>query len=318
MGEPQRGQIADELRSDMSTFQIKPHTDFAHTNTGAFADMPFDVYKAADGINKSGLDTLRDNPRKFKLQQAGEIVRDSTPALEWGTLVHEQILFGQAEYHIRPDTYGDGKKWSGNANECKAWLAAHEDKPVLTTKQADELRWQADAVLEHEQAAQLLRGGSAELSLFARDEERGFMMKARLDYFAQNLGAPYFLDIKTTLDASTRTLQREILNRRYHVQFALYRRILERLGVAEPTCYIIALEKGDLPRCQVRQISQAAIDKGNADLDADLALYWTCRTNDWWPDFADEERDASGIKAIDLPEYAYGKAEDLIGMSEGE
>lgn len=299
----------------MNTLAIKPAADFRPDLTGAFADVPFDDYAAAPGINKSGLDVLRDNPNKFNLSRTGQFIREATAAMDWGTLVHEQILFGTASFHVRPDTYGEGKKWNANATDCKMWLAEHCDKPVLSCDQATQLRNEADAVLDNPQACALLRNGHAELSLFARDEHRGFLMKGRLDYFGCDESGPYLVDIKTTIDASTHALSREILNRRYHVQFAHYRRLLERLGVADARCFIIALEKGELPRCQVRQIGADSLTLGEAALDEDLRLYWQFKMADQWPDFADTELDATGIKAIDVPEYALNRTENLVGMT---
>jgi hypothetical protein len=299
----------------MNAFTIKSASDFRPDLIGAFADVPFDTYAAAPGINKSGLDTLRDNPAKFNLERTGQLIREATDAMEWGTLVHEQILFGQAGFHVRPDIYGEGKKWNGNATECKMWIAEHCDKPVLTCHEATQLRNEADAVLDNQQACELLKGGHAELSLFAREQDRGFLMKARLDYFGYLNGQPYIVDIKTMTDASTPALSKEILNRRYHVQFAHYRRMLERLGLPDARCFVIALEKGELPRCQVREIGRDTLTLGEADLDNDLRLFWRFKTNDYWPDFADDEQDATGVRTIDVPEYVLNRTENLAGMT---
>jgi len=285
---------------------------------GIAFDLPFADYVAAPGLNNSGLATLMRDPRRYHYEDHGLLNRPpATAAMEWGTLLHERVLLGTHNYHVRPETYGlESKPWSGNAKECKAWLADHEDLPVLTTDQTMQLNAEARCVLENPDATRLLTGGHAEVSLFAREKNHGYLLKGRLDYLRLDSdGAPYIVDLKTTTDASTPALSRELLNRRYHVQFAFYRRLVELVGYPRPDVFVIALEKGDLPRCQVRQIAAQALDLGDAKLDAHLRLYRLCRIADWWPAFPDAERDSAVIRAIDLPEYVYGKTELLGGMT---
>lgn len=300
----------------MSLLEIKPAAAYADGQTGAFADLRFDAYRAADAINKSGLDTLRDNPRRFNLERRGVIQRTATAAMQYGTILHEMILFGRRDFHIQPETYGpDAKPWSGNAKECRQWKIEHDDQPILTLAQSDQAEIEALCVRENADAAKLLRGNLSELSIFARAEGTGHMLKARLDHYGEDQSGPYFVDIKTTIDASTSALSREIHQRRYHVQFALYRLILRRLGLDDCRVYIIALEKGDLPRCNVRLIAGEALDLGESQLESDLALYRQFRRADWWPDFSDEEPDRFDIKAINLPDYVLARSEALTGMT---
>lgn len=295
---------------------IRPASELESGRTGAFADVPFADYQAADGINKSGLDVLRDNPRRFHLERTGGIIREATPAMHYGSLLHEMILFNHADFHIQPDTYGpDEKPWNNNAKECRAWKLAHGDKPILTEAQAQQAQMEADAVLENPQAARLLKNGESELSIFARAEGSGHILKGRLDHYNEDVSGPYFVDIKTTIDASTAALTREIYQRRYHVQFALYRLILRSLGLDDVRVFLIALEKGDLPRCNVKQVSSEAMDHGEVALEADLALYRRCRRADWWPDFADAEPDNHTIQTITLPDYVLSRSDALTGMT---
>lgn len=300
----------------MSLLTITDGTKFARDTVGAFAALDFETYKAAPGMNKSGLDVLRENPRRYHLQQTGQIVREATAAMQMGTLLHDLVLFGNADVHIQPETYGpEEKPWNGNAKECRAWKAAHAHKPILTEREHQQLRGYADCVLEHPQAARLLRHGESELSVFARAEGTGYLLKGRLDHYNEDEAGAYFLDIKTTLDASTAALSREIYQRRYHVQFALYRMILRALGVEDLRVFIVAVEKGDLPRCNVKQVSPEAMDHGEVALEADLALYRSCRMANWWPDFADEERDSDTIQTINLPDYVLARSDALVGAT---
>ena len=295
---------------------IQPSSSFVTETPGAFADLDFATYAAAPGINKSGLSVMRDCPRKFILEQRGQLDKTTTAAMNYGKLMHEAILFGHADVHIVPETYGpDNKPWNGNAKECREWKLTHTDKPVMKESEVQQLHFEADCVWENKDAAALLTTGHSELAIFARAEGTGHILKGLIDHYGEDVSGPYFLDIKTTLDASTRAFSAEIYKRRYHVQFALYRRILAALGVLDVRVFVIALEKGELPRCNVRQIASEALDIGDADLDSDLALYRQFKRADWWPDFADDEYDRNCIPSINLPDYVLSRSDNLSGMT---
>jgi ATP-dependent exoDNAse (exonuclease V) beta subunit len=290
--------------------------EFAPNSTGLFASLSMEQYQAAPGLSKSRSDTLAVSPLDYLREITGVKKREKTEAMELGTIYHSAIFENRAQYHVRPNTYGaDGKKWSGNATECKAWVIAHSDLPILTEYEEAEVRANVEYVRKHPLASLILaKPAVAELSMFARWEGAGYMLKGRADWIWQDAetGDVCVADLKTTQDASSRVFSRDILNRRYHVQAAMYRYILQRLGFETVRFYFIALEKGSAPKCNVRQLTAQAMDEGERRLFEALELYQQCRIAGKWPEFHDSQ---DSINFIDLPDFVYGDVDTLGGMT---
>ena len=277
---------------------------------GLVYDMPFEEYLAADGVSASQLKAINRSPREARVN-----VQRETDAMQFGTLLHAMLFENKHLYTIRPDTYGpEGKKWNGNANECKAWMQAHAGETVISSDTVIELTKAERAITGHPHFADL-QLGKPEVSMFAFDYgQSGIQLKGRCDSLKVDGddGIAHVTDLKTTTDASTRGFSREILTRRYHVQAAMYRRILKHLGYERMTWTFIILEKGDVPLVNIRRLEPQAIDFGEQQLERDLELFKKCRSFNWWPDFPDQEEK---VGYIDLPEFVYGDTETLSGMT---
>ncbi len=305
---------------------MKINDSFAPDTVGIFAGLPMAQYQAAHGLSKSRIDVLMRSPLDFSRIAAGTLKRETTEALEIGTVYHSALFEDKHDYVIRPDTYEAPesakkdaplilKPWNGNSTTCKLWLASNAGKTILSRAEQSEIARDIAYIRKHRHAAPILaRPGRAELSFFAREEKRGFMLKGRADWLWLNPdGTVGIADLKTTIDATTRKFSREILERRYHVQAAQYRYILRRLGYELSEWAFIAFEKGGAPKCNVRRLSPQAIDKGEDELNEAFDLYYKCRLGDEWPDYHDTEENTG---FIDLPDFAYSDAESLTGMTE--
>lgn len=294
--------------------KIYTHNEQTETDTAAIAGLAFKEYKEWDAVNFSQLTPFSRSPLDAKRERDGLTARESTEAMELGSALHALVLEGREGFYVRPDTYGaEGKKWNGNANECKAWAEAHQDKPVLSAGAVAKLRATASYVLQHSKAGPLLTGGHPEVSIYADDAESGLSIKGRLDYL--QIGPDYvsIIDLKRTQDASTEELAKTIRYRRYHVQAAMYRRLVRACGADAVRYFFVAIEDGQLPKVNVRELNPRAIDLGDEILDADLAKYAECKRSGIWPEWAD---DGPGVACIDLPEWCYPEPV-LTGMTKG-
>lgn len=271
---------------------------------GAFSGLPFDAYKQRRGVNFSTLTTFARSPR-----DAHEATpRETTPAMQRGSTLHALITEQRADYVIKPDTYGaEGKKWNGNATECRAWMEAHAGRHVVTTAEAAELEACAETVREHQKAGQFVQHGAAEVSMFGFDTVSGLFLKGRADYVRVHPDHVCITDIKTTADASTAALVRVIQQRHYHVQAAMYRRLARLCGAGPVRYVIVAVEpNGAATKVNVRELNPRAIDRGDEILSGWLERYAECQQSGTWPEWFDE---APGIMPIDLPEWAYPETE---------
>lgn len=282
---------------------------FVPNEPGIVLGMSMADYQAAPGISKSGLDLLRRSPKQYAASRLFK--REPTEAMRLGTAYHSLFWEQRRDYTVRPEGVDlrtiAGKEW-------RASLPA--DTLILTADDAATLEDNVRAAKLHPHVKQFDLGG-VEVSFFARAglEHGGRLLKGRADCcaFNANTRGVTVWDLKTCTDASTRAFSREILTRRYHVQAAMYRRILRALGWDGPFMFwLIALEKSDPALVNVRRLADAAIDLGDCALDEDLSLFHRCTIADNWPDFADQE-ERPGF--IDLPAYVYGDKEQLTGLT---
>lgn len=286
-----------------------------HNTEGIFENIPAEAYRAAPGESNSEIGLLAVSPLEYHRIKTGQITREVTDAMERGTVMHASILEARREFHVRPETYGpDAKPWHHAAKECKAWMEAHSDKPVLTSAQAIKITQAEEYVRSHLLAGPLVCGGVSEVSIFARDHESGLLLKGRCDKLHRCDDYWTVVDLKTTQDASTVAFVRSIQTYRYHVQAAMYRRILLANGAPFVRFFFVALQMDELPLVNVRELNPRAMDLGDEVLDADLAFLKECRANNRWPEWRDSN--PAGVGIIDLPERCYPEPE-LTGMTAG-
>lgn len=278
---------------------IKPKPFGKQVRDGLWLNMPAPQYHGTPHLSSTLLRVLMRSPLEYKRTIDRLIVKQCTDAMDYGTAAHAAILENRFDaFHIQPETYGDGKPWNGNATECKQWRAVHEDKPIITTNQVQELSASAEYVRQHHKASKLLRGGNVEVSAFHDNT------KARCDYLTITGESARVVDLKTCADASTEAFAKEIINRGYHIQFAWYRRVLRGLGLKHFQFFFIALQKGQLPLVNVWEMHPLAMDMADKKIDDALDMLAKCITNKYWPEWSDYDGE-NEIKTIDVPEWAY-------------
>lgn len=255
-------------------------------------------YFAHKAVSKSSLDDFARCPAYYHAAHIARTVkRETTPAMQFGTLLHGLVLEGRADFHTKPDGMTFASK------DGKAWKEAHSDKPILSADTAAELQAMSSAILRHPHAAPLFGKGQAEVAMFGTHKESGLAIKGRADWVGvAPFGKHRLVDIKTTADASNAAFARSIAAYRYHVQAAMYCELAKQNGYQVDDFYFIAIEKGDVPLINVRLLSQAAIELGKVTLDAQLRELKACMESDFWPDYSGADA-APGV--IDLPVWSY-------------
>lgn len=254
-------------------------------------------YLASDGVSKHGLDWFAKSPEHYRDYRAGILAEEQTDAMKFGSLLHALVFEDRRDFVVFPVTYPSGnemKPWHGGANYCKAW-ETEQTLPVVSQHEALLLgRW-SEAILKHPLAAPLLKEGKPEVSMFATDPDTGLLLKCRSDWQRPK----GIVDLKTTTNAATWAFSREIHQRRYHVQAAMNCHVAGLLGLDMPDFYFIALEKGEVPRINVRLLSQKAIGLGLVELNSSLVELAECLETNRWPGYCGDE-----IETIELPPYA--------------
>ncbi len=282
---------------------------------GIVPHMPIERYRQEPGLSKSKLDLLHESPEIFNDFQLGRYAPEQTPAMQTGSFVHAIILENRRDFVVQPseleDENGVRIKWDGRKTICKLWSET-QVLPVLTQLESDKVEALAQSCISDPLAAGLLKRGQAELSLFSRDET-GRLFKARPDW----AGEDYFVDIKTTTNATAEEFSKEIYKRRYHVQAALYLRVAGWLGMPQTKFYFVAIQKSNPPRINVRQLHESALDLGGCELDDDLELLHECEASGNWYGYSGK---SGAIEKVDVPDWAHQRyaARDLQITSGGK
>jgi hypothetical protein len=293
--------------------------EFIPEKVGAFLNVPNEVYRRAPGISNSELRILSRSPLDYHRTRLGLLPFVRSHEMELGSIIHSELLEGrELPYYVQPATYGpENKKWHAGASECRAWLEAHRDRPIISQEEADASKSVARYIIDHPLAQPLLTGGYAEVSLFARYPGCGFLIKGRPDYMQLERDGDGQLiititDFKTAKAGDTNTFSWEIRKRFYHKQAAMYRLLATLLGAKSVRYFFVILEKGRLPKVNVKQLAASAMDTGDMLIDKDISKLRACRMTDTWPEWSDSS-DRPGF--IDLPDSSYSDKSLLTGMT---
>ncbi len=307
-------------------FQVQPYSTFEANKAGAWTGVPMDAYQLLSGESHSLLTLLARSPRRYHMMRAGLISKpEPTHDMALGTMIHAAINEGkEPAYYIQPETYRApesakkdagyvDKPWNMNANACKEWVAGHQDRPILKGQEALMLNSVTDCAANDPRVMKLLAGAWREVTACAYNPnlDAPYMLRCRFDILGHDDAGWYWVEVKSTRDASTLNFSWEIKKRLHYVQMALYRRVLRKLTGEDVRGYIMPVEKdAAIPRINVRQLADAAMDLGDKIIDERLALLHRCRLANKWPLFIDEEEN-DGIPFIDLPEGAYFDADEI-------
>lgn len=255
-----------------------------------------DAYKEEYGVSQSDLKILRQSPAHLKY--ARENPEPPTPAMILGTLEHylilEPRLFAKS-FYSRPETYGpDKKKWHSGSTECKAWLKAHSDKPVVSPENEDILLGMQESVRKHPAVTAALAKGLPEQCLFWEDADTGLQCKCRCDWLTGNS----ILDPKTCQDASPIGFGKIVANMGYDIQAAYNLDGAKALGLGKECFLFIAIESYAPYAVAVYQLDEAAIQSGREKYRRLLNRYLECVTRDEWPAYSEQ------IEILELPRWA--------------
>lgn len=273
-------------------------------------------YLESPGVSKTHLDAIDESPAQYRDLIDGKVQPETEPHFELGKALHSLVLENKTIHRVKPATYvnsdGDEKPWNGNSNTCKQWLRDNAGSIVLDQDQDRWLKKAQALVLADSRCSQVLIRGVPELSMFGFDAKYNLALKTRPDWASVESGV--FVNVKSTASASTANLSRQINKLRWHVQAAMVRRVARINGYKCDEYYIIAVQKSDPPRLNVRRLETTAIDRGEELLERNLKTLCQCALEDSWPDYSGA---GTGIGTIDIPAWAYNDAEP-IGLKIGE
>lgn len=219
---------------------------------------------------------------------------DSTPATEWGELVHEVIAYGLDRIAAYP-----GKTRAGKAYE--AFCSEHPGKMVVCENHFAKLERIRDAIASNADVQQMTQTGEREVSCYWDDPEYG-KCKARFDF----IGAMYMIDWKTTGDITLRRFEKTAFDMGYHIKVSWYMRAARAAG-RNPTPCIVSIEADEPYDVVPYMIDEAAIEYGDEVCDRIVRKYLDCRASGVYPGVH------PGFAVLSIPTWAMEKQELRIG-----
>lgn len=246
-------------------------------------DLDEDTYHA-DGLCPEP--SLSSTMAKTILQPAGparlrEVMRNGSPRkpeFSFGSAAHSRIL-GRGQEVVALD--GDARTKA--YKEAKA-AAEAEGKLPLKSADVEAIDRMADAILNHQLAAELLTAGQGlpEVSMFGIDEQTGRWGRGRIDFLHSR---SVVVDYKTTRSVDDHQFARSAWDFGYWTQAAHYIRLGQQLDLLDddPTWLLVAQEKTAPYLVRVFEFRDEELDFGHAQIRRAFDLWDRCLTTGEWP-----------------------------------
>ncbi len=236
-----------------------------------YENITFQEYLALPGLNSSKLKPYSKSVRFGVWSEAKKL--KPSQAMSIGSLAHSLILEGEAAFNrlIASDyiTSGwpvnekTGKVYGETSNKWAEWIETIDpNKKVMLPEELSKVKAMTQAVAEHPAAMQLLNQCNyRETAITWICEYTKEPMKALLDGFGSGIA----LDLKTIgKQLSAKMLEREMYDRQYHMQFAMYGDGLHMNGFDTEFFVIFVQSKDEMDVCAAL-IDHAALEQGRAD-----------------------------------------------------
>lgn len=217
-----------------------------------YPNITFEDYQKLPGLNASTLKPYSISPRYgyFKEKKGFE----KSHAMSLGTLVHALVLEGESAaqevidnkyitsgFPINPKT---GNPYGEGTAKYKDWLSEQDPKKeVVFPVEIEVTKKISRAIASHEKSNKvLIRANQRETAITWTCPYTGFSCKALVDFFGNGIAG----DLKTFGKQLTFTsIEREMYDRQYYLQFAFYRDGLIQNGFDVEEFYVIFAQNKD-------------------------------------------------------------------------
>ncbi|KZM69306.1 hypothetical protein AWN90_10545 [Nocardia terpenica] len=247
---------------------------------GVYAGVSNGAYHAdTDSLSSSGARRLLAScPAQFRYERDHPRTA-SADHFDIGTAFHTRTL-GEG-----PDiVVVDADSWrtkAAQARQAEAWAAG---RTPLLVRQHAMVAAMADAVHRHELAAALLASGTAELSLYWRDEATGVMLRARPDWLPDHTGRLIIVDLKSAETADPAAFGASAARYGYAEQAAWYRAGAIALGLdPDPAFVFVVVAKTPPHLVSVIELDADALAYGHTRNRRAIDTYAHCLDTDTWP-----------------------------------
>jgi len=226
-------------------------------------------------LQASSIKNLLRSPAHY---QAGLVDDSQTPAMEFGTALHNLILEPELGQVVEaPDCRRGTKEWN-------AFEAENEGKLLLKPDEFRAAKMMQEELFKNKTAKMLLQGGRAEITGFVQFPK--FWGKCKVDYLLEDINV--LVDYKTTTDARLTQFSKKVIDYGYDISAAWYLD-LARMITGEYFEYVfIAQEKTPPFAVQVFSTPAQILMLGSKKIVKAIEIYEKCLETNEWPAYPDE------------------------------
>tara|TARA_R110002020_G_scaffold180191_1_gene374442 strand:+ start:2876 stop:3772 length:897 start_codon:yes stop_codon:yes gene_type:complete len=278
-----------------------------------YNNLPFAKYLKLPGLNASKLKPYSISPRFGYYKEHKEF--ETSEAMTTGTLVHSYVLEGaEATKKMIKDNYitsgfpinkSTGKPYGQDSKKFKDWHTEQGNKEIVTEIQLAHVKKITRAVTSHSKSKGILAlSPNRETAITWTCEYTGMPCKAMVDFNGGIIAG----DLKTFGKQLTRnSIEREILDRQYHLQFSFYQDGLIANGINIQEFYAIFVQSKDDYDVGCFRINDATMDKGRNDYIK--AIYNYQKATDDQSEFKDGL--FPEIESIGIPSYHLNRDDEI-------
>lgn len=263
---------------------------------GLYPGTPEPAYRAWKAVNASAIWDGRRSPRH--LMHAIRTMREPTPTLQFGTLVHAAVLEParfEAQTVPPPINPKTGEPYGADSKAYATYAAKHPGKMILSEADIARIGRIRDAVMSHKRARELLTIKGAEEVSGVWDCE-GVRCKFRADRF---LPGVCLVDLKTTRDASRNEFGWSCKKFGYYVRAAFYTDGCRALTGEDTDMVFIAVESDEPHGVACYTLDVASLAAGRALYRSTLRELAKCAASKAWHAYHDE------IETLTVPGLRY-------------
>lgn len=248
-------------------------------------NLTIEEYHSGQGVSKSDLDLISRSPAHYVAAKSAP--REPTPAMLMGSAFHTAVLepdkFSEL-YCVAPE--GIDRRTKVGKEAWAAFQLENAGKEILKPDVMEAIRGMEAAITGHPLAKPLVRGGTAEQSMYWEPSiVEGVTSKCRPDFIKDLQDERYVIvDLKSTEDARPGAFERSAWNYRYYVQSAYYwDGCTDALGRAPDAFIFIAVEKAPPYAVAVYEASIEMLNAGREEYFRNLRVYRDCLDSGNWP-----------------------------------
>ena len=260
-------------------------------------DQPFDEYRHAEGLNKSGIDKLLLCPAEYRAMQE-EPAQDPTPAMKFGSMFHMRALqpaLYASTYHVMEH---DPRTKDGKAEKAEAEARG---ETVISVQDFDKASKMLQNMHNHPKIDALLSRlpGDPEVSVYWDQDVDGesIQAKGRVDRLTVlPSGEVVACDIKTTSGPLTpEHISKTVASYGYHRQSWWYVHGLAEQGLAVNAFVFIFCQTCAPYLCTAVTLDAEAEALGKRECEMAARIYRDCKRDNVWPSYSQD------VEEISLP-----------------